>query len=120
MASAGVSHLAGAQRGKLDAAQLQVARAHLRQCGVLQLLRHLTQVLLDARCRAHGLFLLQAGQRGRGLAVAEDQADGARSQQRQADQRHDQQQVLAEQPATVGMVRRPCRCRMRRHAGVDG
>ena len=72
------------QLQELDAAQLHVAGVHLRQRGVLQLLRHLAQVLLDARGRADRLLALQAGQRGGGLAVGEVQADAARHQQRQA------------------------------------
>ncbi len=54
---------------ELDAAQLDVARVELRQRRVRELLLDLPDVLLDARRRSDGLFVLQVAQRGLVLLV---------------------------------------------------
>jgi hypothetical protein len=60
---------------------------------------YLPDVLLDARRGTDRLLVLQTGQCGTGRPVGEIQADTARREQRDTDQRNDQQQVFAEQPA---------------------
>ena len=89
------------QLEELDAPLLQALGAELRQRGEGELLLDLADELLDARRRAGGLLALQAGERLLVLLVGEVQADAARDQQRAADQREDQQEILAEQPAAV-------------------
>ena len=88
------------QLQELDAPQLDVAGVELRQRRVAQLLLDLADVLLDPRRRGDRLFVLQAGERGLLLLVREVDADRARHEQRAGDERQDQPEVLAEQPAT--------------------
>src|SRR6185436_14909208 len=86
---------------ELDAPLLEALGAELRQRGERELLLDLAHELLDARRGAGGLLALQAGERFLVFLVGEVQADAARDQQRAADQREDQQEILAEQPAAV-------------------
>ena len=84
---------------EFDAAQLDVAGIELRERGIGQLLLDLANVLLDARRCRDRLLLLQIAERGLVLLIREIDADRARREQGAADQREDEKQVFAKQPA---------------------
>ena len=93
------------QLQEFDAAQLDVGRVELRQRGVGELLRDLADVLLDSRRRTDCFLVLQARECRAMLLVRKVDADRARREQRHRDEREDQQQVLAKQPAMVHVAR---------------
>src|SRR6185295_13388701 len=83
---------------ELDAPLLQPLDAKLRQRRVLELLLDLEQEFLDSRRRRHRLLALQDRERALVFLIGEVQADAARDDQRAADERQDEQEILAKQP----------------------
>ena len=73
-------------------------------CGqrrVAELLLDLLDILLDPRCRRERFFMLQACERRLVFLVGEVDADRARREQRDRDERQDEQQVFAEEAAAM-------------------
>jgi hypothetical protein len=102
---------------ELDPAQFHVGGVELRQRRELELLLDRPDILFDARRGRDRLFVLQVGERRLGLLVREIQADPAGHEQRARHQRENQQQVLPEQAAAVGVLRARTRRGGRRRPG---
>ncbi len=90
---------------ELEAALLGPARAQLEERGERDLLLDLPHELLDASRCGDRLLALQRGERVGVLLVREVKADRARDQQRAADQRDDEDEVLEEEPASMEPLR---------------
>ena len=89
---------------EFDSTQLHIGGVELRQRGVRKLLLDLVDVLLDPRGRGDGLFVLQVRKRRLDFLIREIDADRAGSKQRARNQRQDEQQILAEQSAAMGVA----------------